>query len=142
MSETTFQITNSAQEVLFTHTFILDGAMGYYKMGVWMTLGMLAIFFTAHTAYRLWKLFCEYVDGKDIDRMDDSNLFECWFNTGTNPYGILVDYVVWLVLSVCCAFIWLLYWPVFLIKSLAIYMRTRREEAKRIMNTLSGESRY
>ncbi len=70
---TTFQLVNTAGEVLYTQSFDFTGIIGYYKMGFWASVAMLAIFFTGHLLYRAGKLFHEYINGKEIDKNEFFN---------------------------------------------------------------------
>ena len=113
-----------------------------YKIATSVTILILILFVVCHTIYRYYKWFMDFVDGKQIDNLDNSLILGVGYNVGTHPVGIAVDFIVGCILSAGAGVIWPIFWPVLIVRLIAGHIRTKRQEAKTIMNKLSGSNNY
>ena len=116
--------------------------MDIYLPVLGATFLLLLLFFMCHAIVRFYKWFTDYVDDNKIDTFEKSFIMEVGYNHGTHPAGIIGDVIICCSVSFFISLAWPILWSVLIVYSIARYVRHKRQEAKAIMNKLSGSEKY
>ena len=110
-----------------------------YQQGITYTIGILLFGLICIMFYRFKKSLVAYINNEKIDRFDDSVLWEEGWNYGNEPFGIILDTVIWGCWAVLCGLAWPVFWIASGIMLIATCIRNRRIQEQLILSKLRGD---
>ena len=108
---------------------------GHIVLTVWIILGLVSV---CYISFRVIRALKAYARGDVMDEFDDSCIPEAGLTLGTNFFGILIDTLILLIVTLLAGFTWAVSTPIFLIILFVRYSRKKALHEQSIIDKLTG----